>query len=312
MRRVDWAALGAVLARLKPFFAAEASLLTFVLIALLAARWSIFLRQQSVVIPFSKVLSLTWAGQFFNSVLPGSTGGDFVKIYQLCRMMPGKKGAATLTVIIDRFSALVALAVLVAFAIAAGPARKLGAVGLSAGPIWFWIVAGMALGAVVGFIGRRMLRSLKWQTRWRSLLKLLRTSFTLNWNLAAAVTLAFVTHLVNFALFFLFARALGIGISFYQTLLIMPVVLLLVMLPVTINGHGLREVLLIFFFTQLQISLPGSSGIGIKETVIGLSVVGVTNDLLWSLPGGLWYLLRFRIPARQTADLPPPGSVTRN
>lgn len=38
----------------------------------------------------------------------------------------------------------------------------------------------------------------------------------------------------------------------------MPVVLFLVLLPITINGHGLREVLLIGYFTQMGITASGA------------------------------------------------------
>ncbi|MFN2476112.1 MAG: lysylphosphatidylglycerol synthase transmembrane domain-containing protein [Chthoniobacterales bacterium] len=298
VRRVDWVRLGAVLDRLDVGLAVQVSGLTLLLIVLLAARWSIFLRQQSICLSFGKVLSLTWAGQFFNTVLPGSTGGDVVKIYQLCRMMPDQRGAAAMSVIVDRLSALIALALLVGFALAAGPARNLGSIGLSLWPSWVsLIVLATAIIAII-FTVKQMFRSSRWRARSVRAVTLLRTSLRLNWSLVAAVTLAFITHLVNFALFFFFARALGIGITPYQTLLVMPVVLLLVMLPLTINGHGLREVLVIFFFGQLQISLAGNSGIGLRETVIGLSVITVSNDILWSLPGGLWYLFRFRAPRK--------------
>ena len=54
--------------------------------------------------------------------------------------------------------------------------------------------------------------------------------------------LAFAIHLVNFLVTYLLARALGISITPpSKSLLMMPVVLFLVMLPVTINGHGLRK-----------------------------------------------------------------------
>ena len=66
------------------------------------------------------------------------------------------------------------------------------------------------------------------------------------------------------------------------------------MMPVTVNGHGLREVLLIFYFTYFHIALTGYAEVGVKETVVALSVLLVANDLLWALPSGLWCLARFK------------------
>lgn len=115
----------------------------------------------------------------------------------------------------------------------------------------------------------------------------------LKFNLLGAVFLAFAIHLLNFLTIYLFARALHIPISYGQVLLMMPVVLFLVLLPVTINGHGLREVLLIGYFGYLGITAAGTSGAQVRETAVALSLLAVANDLFWSAPGGLIYLIYF-------------------
>ena len=80
LRKVDWKALTAILGHLDARWASLGWALSLLLIAGLALRWQIFLRQQGIKIPFTAVFSLTWAGQFFNSILPGATGGDVVKV----------------------------------------------------------------------------------------------------------------------------------------------------------------------------------------------------------------------------------------
>ena len=158
----------------------------------------------------------------------------------------------------------------------------------------FWGFAALVSATVAGWVLFRFLRTTHWLGRLQRTLLASKKSFALNRNLLAAVVLSFGIHFLNFLMVFLFARSLGIGISYPQVLLIMPVVLLLVMMPVTVNGHGLREVLLIYYFTHFHLALSGHANVGVKETVIALSVLLVTNDLLWSLPGGLWYLARFK------------------
>jgi hypothetical protein len=76
------------------------------------------------------------------------------------------------------------------------------------------------------------------------------------------------------------------------------VVMLLIMLPVTINGHGLRELLLIAYFTQVGIGIDGFGGSGVREIAVAFSLLLVANDLLWSIPGGIWYMARFKASAR--------------
>jgi uncharacterized protein (TIRG00374 family) len=107
-RKVDWHRLSLILGRVDVPSLLGASLLTGLLIVGLALRWRIFLEQQNIVLPFGTVLGLTWAGQFFNSLLPGSTGGDVFKIYQVCRLAHDRKARAAATVLADRLSASLA------------------------------------------------------------------------------------------------------------------------------------------------------------------------------------------------------------
>ena len=298
LSKVDWTKLGEALGRLNWHVAIPASFLIPLLIASLAFRWRIFLRQQGIEIPFRTIFSLTWAGQFFNSVLPGSTGGDVVKIYQLCRLAPDRKAAAAAAVVVDRFSALVALVMLAGFALVIYPA-PLNAIESHAGSMKskFLILAAVAGIAGLGaWFLYRYIRASHWHGRLQRMLIALKSSLVINPLLFAAMFISFGIHCLNFFIAFLFARALGISMTYSQVMLIFPVLLLLVMLPLTVNGHGLREVILIFYFNHLHVVLAGNTGIGVRETVIAFSVVLVSNDLLWSLPGGLWYILKFKRP----------------
>jgi hypothetical protein len=165
-------------------------------------------------------------------------------------------------------------------------------------------MAGIAILLVVALVSlllvARMAARAAWATPWlgpvQRTLAAVKTSLAPNRTVLAAISLAFAVHLVNFFIVYCFAHALRIRMSYAQVLLMMPVVLLFVMLPITVNGHGLREVLLIYYFTQLHVPLAGPAGAGVNEAVIALSVLGVVNDLLWSVPGGLWYLLAWSAP----------------
>ena len=300
--KVNWGQLSGILAGLDLRCAASASALTMVLIGGLAVRWRFFLRQQNISVPFAKLLSLTWAGQFFNCVLPGSTGGDVVKIYQMCRLEPERKAAAAAAVFADRLSASFALLFLaaIAFTFEPLPLRV-----LSAWPLNWWNVSLACFGLTVAaflavWIASRMIRATQWPGRIVRMLKAVRSGFSFDFSTTAAVALALGLHLLNFFIVFLFAKALGLTITYSLTLAIMPVVLLMVMLPVTINGHGLRELLLIGYFNHLGIRLATSPVADVRDVVVALSVLIVANDLLWSLPGGLWYLIA---GGRRVADL---------
>ena len=196
----------------------------------------------------------------------------------------------------DRLTALVALLVLAAisFVIDPAPLRILSIESFAPGKMLGWLLAAGAVMLIVGWLMFRLLRSTHWGGRVVRTLTAVKENLSFSWGLLAAISLAFAIHLVNFSASYLFARALGISISYLQILLMLPVVLFLILLPVTINGHGLRELLLIGYFTQMGITLTGAYGGGVREIAVALSVLLVTNDLLWAIPGGLWYLLRFK------------------
>jgi uncharacterized membrane protein YbhN (UPF0104 family) len=296
VRKVNWQHLGTIFFRLDFRWALAGWALTIGVILLLALRWRLFLVQQQLSIPFRTVFGLTWAGQFFNSVLPGSTGGDVVKIYQLCRIAPQRKAPAAASVFADRFGALLALLLLagIGFILEPAPLRILFGERPSLPTTVIWSLGLMGLGLLGGWLLWRRLRLTPWAGKLQRLFDAVRECFSFNYRLAVAFLFSFMLHLLNFFIVFLFARSLGISITYGQVLVMMPVILFLVMVPVTINGHGLRELLLIAYFTSMGIVIGGHPELKVEDTAVALSLVAVTNDLLWSLPGGLWYLFAFR------------------
>ncbi len=290
LRALDWGRLGALLVRVDRPTALAASAFVPILIGLLALRLRLFVRGQGIPISRRRALAITWAGQFFNSILPGSTGGDVLKVYELCRLAPDRKAAAAVAVIVDRLSALAALAVLGAIGICIAVRT-----GLRFPPElerwlaeWWWVVACGVLASGLGLLA--VLRSAFFRDRLRQVRDSLRRAATPGPALVGAIVLAFAIHALSVGSFWLFARALGLSLTYPQALAIVPTVMILLLLPVTVNGHGLRELLLISCFGAFQVTLADGSRAAVRDVVLALSVLLVSNDLLWCLPGGFAYL----------------------
>lgn len=296
LRKVDWTTLGHVLTRVHGGWAMAGCALTSLMTIGLAVRWQIFLRAQAFELPFATVFFLTWAGQFFNSLLPGSTGGDVVKIYHLCRLAPNRKAAAASTVFVDRLTALIALLLLagIAFAIDPAPLRILSLQFYATPRALVWILTLLTIGVFLVWLLFLVIRSTFWGGRLIRTLAAAKEKFSFDRRLLAAFLLALAMHVLYVVIAYLFAKALGISITYLQVLIIIPTIAFFVMLPVTINGHGLRELLLIGYFTQMRITLSDHYEGGVREIAIALSLLLVTNDLLWSIPGGICYLARFK------------------
>jgi len=309
--RLDWPGLGRVFAAAEGRQLAAVMLASPVLVVMLALRLQLLLRTQGLVLPFVALWRLTWAGQFFNTFLPGTTGGDVFKLYEIGRLAPQARAEGVAAVVVDRLLALLALTLLAFGAFAAEPAPLLQLlrngvdmnrnVAIAASAL---LAAGLATMVLRDRfpVGGRFANFL---AAVAAAVAVARRSVRVNRLTVAAAALALATHLGNFLAVFLLARALHIGITFPQTLLMMPVVLLVIMLPITINGHGLREVAMIGYFGLMDIGGGSAHSTG-AQVAVALSLAFVANDLLCALPGGLWLLF---FPQRES-DLRVPASAS--
>ncbi len=75
-------------------------------------RWWYLLRKVDLPIPFKEAFRLTFIGFFFNSAVPGLTGGDLVKAFYIAKQKPQAKVRAFMTVLVDRVIGLFALGLL--------------------------------------------------------------------------------------------------------------------------------------------------------------------------------------------------------
>jgi len=300
--KLDWPALGQVFAAADGRLLGAVMLASPLLVLMLAWRLQLLLRTQGVTVPFVAVWRMTWAGQFFNTFLPGTTGGDVFKLYQIGRLAPQARAEGAAAVVLDRLIALLALGALALGAFVAEPAPGLQLLrqGVAINRTAALAATGLLIVGLTIFLLRRQLRgrAARILATVGEVATVARRSLRLNGVTAAVSALALATHLANFFAVFLLARALHIDITFPQTLLMMPVVLLVIMLPLTINGHGLREVVMIGYFELMHIGGGPALASG-RQIAVALSLVFVANDLCCALPGGLWQLLA---PSRGVAS----------
>jgi uncharacterized protein (TIRG00374 family) len=80
-------------------------------------RWFLMVRALDLPFRLRDAVKLGFIGLFFNTVIPGAIGGDFVKAAYLCRGQT-RKAPAIASVVIDRLASLLAL-----FLLACGAGR---------------------------------------------------------------------------------------------------------------------------------------------------------------------------------------------
>lgn len=85
---------------------AESMVLLFLAVSLTICRWHILLKALGLGMPARETARLGWIGFYFNTLLPGSIGGDLVKATVVARRFPGRRLQGVATVLLDRGFAL--------------------------------------------------------------------------------------------------------------------------------------------------------------------------------------------------------------
>ena len=268
--------------------------LYFGMILVSAWRWGLLLRAQHIVYPFRGLTSSFLVATFFNNFLPSNIGGDVIRITDTAPAA-GSKTLATTVVLIDRGIGLLGLALVAAMGASAGlgPA-KVGPVG--PGMLWagFGVAAMLATPALLNPEGfTRILQPLRvLHPEWvGERLERLTAALSRFKESPAALASCFVGAIgvqVTLVGFYLaIAHSLQIPITFAQLAVIVPISFIVQMVPVSMNGFGVREATFGFYFTRLGLPL---------ESALLVSFIGAALVLLFSLSGGVAYVARQRRP----------------
>lgn len=240
--------------------------------------------------PLRRLYAYYQVGAFFNQVLPGSVSGDFIRAFYLRPITRG----LTLSLSVVLVERLLGLGVLLAMAVVAALllAKSLGDL-----PFIGLLLAGMSLGYLAGcwVVARLPLPHLRfqgWQEIRRKLLGArgaLTKTLTNPPLLGRIMLLSLLVQLLFVSGLWLNANALGIGgLNAVALFVIWPVTSVLLMVPISLAGWGVRESLLVFYF--------GYQGMA-AESALALSLLCGVSTLLASLPGGLiWW--RLPLPSR--------------
>lgn len=254
-------------------------------------RWKIILDGRGLRMSWGRVFSVFFIGQFFNSFMFGSTGGDLARGYYAARETHHKKTEAVATVLIDRVTGLflldfIALFMLVARAgfyidhwVAHVPAILM--LGMNLMTIVCLVVLfnihrfqhwslfrRITNHRIVGPIVKRTLISIFLYRRKKNIL--LKT-----------LLLSLAIHLLVVVEFYCLGRSFDIHLGLIAYLTVVPMIMAIASLPITPGGLGIRE--------GLSVALFGALGIGSARS-LPLSLMFYLISVLWSLFGGMIFL----------------------
>ena len=261
-------------------------------IGLTVIRWRGLLRAQGGDAGYGVLIRSFLVGQFFNNLLPSTIGGDAVRAYDTSRFGVSK-GAAVTTILVDRLLGLLALGVfaLVSATLLARPAISTPV--LAAALVVAAAVAGAAAWVilappdlVVALIGRLPVAfRRRLQIFARQLGDALVRFHRDPWAVVRGFLVSVVLQIAAITFYAVLGASLGFEVPYTAWFLIVPVAVLAMLAPVSVNAIGVREGIFAF--------LLASYGVG-KAGAVAFAWLAYTSVALQAVLGGALYLARAR------------------
>lgn len=255
-----------------------------------AVRWRLLLKTQNINSRLLYLIKSYLVAMFFNNFFPSTVGGDSIRAYDSWRLGKNKANAVAV-VFIDRFLGLTALLLfaIVAVFFAHQITSKIPF-------IYLWVIAAVILTLfiflMIFFPNRRIFLWLNRSSfpiinRISGIAEKLGNSFWAFRNQKKALLYALFLSLLLQAnvvfYYFLISISLNFGIPFYNFFLIIPLTIFVMMLPISVNGMGLRENTFFFFLSAFAIA---------KSDAIAFAWIEFSFILIQGLIGGLIYTFR--------------------
>lgn len=285
---VNWHETLAVLSKISPGYIGGLLLISFFLVFISCVKWQILLHARGTKVRLDLLIKLYLIGYFFNNFAPGSLGGDVMRSFKLGQST-GNQAEAFGTVFLERFTGFLALMCMAVISSLLRPA--LFEYHLLAGFIWAMLFFS-ALCILLYFNGR-------WQQLW------VFTTSRYAGHKAVRMTQRFVDvifffrdrpeillrvmilsagfHLMTVINTHVTAASIGLQLDLPTLAVIVPVVLLVAMIPVSLNALGIMEGGFVFFLGMVGVDAPSALAIALilRAKNIVLALVGAGFFVAW-------------------------------
>lgn len=276
------------ISRINIFLLCVAMATSLVGILVTAFRWWMLLRIQRIRISLWEGVRLTFLGQFYSLVVPGTVGGDVVKAYYVTKHAKDSKAAAFLSVFIDRVFGLAALTMVAGVALLVALLTGLG--NWSEDPMLrhaatvMFCVIGAVLVVMSLILSRTLRRVLHLQKIYRRLpfAKAIESFghaavlYRRRWRtLAQVLLITLAAPAIWVAALALMGRSLDLPIPWPSYFLYIPLIYILGSVPLTPGGAGWIESLYLVFFAALANS----------SEILAFAILARLVPISWAIPG---------------------------
>jgi uncharacterized protein (TIRG00374 family) len=221
-----------------------------------ALRWKILLAAQNFCLSLMVLLKAVLIGAFFNQLLPSTIGGDVARSYWISKLLrpttssPKANSILNMLTIValDRFIGLIGICAICIFVFLARhtliyrfPGVWLGIITITISMLVASVLVYILLRLMTGnpSFNNRPLSLVKEKTQ--SILSIIEKFRDTKPTLIFALMLSITLQGLIIIQYYLLSVAFNVNISLWDLSFLIPMVTLISLLPVTINGIGLRE-----------------------------------------------------------------------
>ncbi len=253
-------------------------------VAISAKKWQILLKSKDVKITYSDAISYYYIGSFFNTMMPSSVGGDVIKAYKL-----GKKTnniEAFSSVVMDRVTGLIAVVLIALFAIATSY-EMLPQIAITLAFILILCFLVFLLMLFKTNFFEKVVKKLfsRWDKPKRFLHDIISSvkSYRDKKTLYAAMSISLLFHIILILNNYVLSLALNLKINITYFFIFIPIAEILVALPISIQGFGVRESSYALLFSSIGVSYAAAFSLGFLNQLV---------KVITSIVGGIVYVIK--------------------
>jgi hypothetical protein len=251
-------------------------------------KWRLLLKVQGVDVPLITIINFNYMSAFFNNMFLGSIGGDAFRVYRIIDYSKSRSGAAS-SVIMDRITGF-CMAILLVLVFGIGFILTYHSI------VSIRILLYLMISISIIIISMFLLFLLciymnnisvlnKISIVSENLKKLVISLWMYRYNskvIIISMFLSLLYYVTQSIKVYYFALATNIEISIIPFFFITPLVGILRMMPISINGIGIQEGSFVFYLEKIGIAGPSALLVAIMTRV---------SVLIFSLIGGVLFLI---------------------
>ncbi|MDJ0955807.1 MAG: lysylphosphatidylglycerol synthase transmembrane domain-containing protein [Arenicellales bacterium] len=260
---------------------------------LTAIRWRLLMSIHRINPPLIVLVQSFMVGIFFNNFLPSTIGGDVSRMYDVWRIAKDKTSAVSV-VLVDRFMGILALILWATLAVLiSAEIRSIAEIYI---PIFIVLCAAICLAAFIFGRPRRLINMLTGKLSnfvsgrksyiekpVGKVLQAFGPYYNHNAVLLKALFVSLLLQLNVIIHFWLIGLAMDLDVSFFAMCVIIPCALMIMMLPISVNAIGVREVTFVYFMSFFGVN---------NESALVFAWIAFTFVLFQGLLGGIVFALR--------------------